>query len=56
MENARPGRYRGRILLTAAINTPVRQDGLLQPNRCCGLEKAGIALDFVDWMWLFSHG
>jgi hypothetical protein len=56
MENARFERYRGRILLAAAINTPVRQGGLLWPNRCCCVDQAGIAFDFVDWMWLFSHG
>ena len=56
MENARPGRYPGRILLAAAINTPVRQGGLLWPNRCRCVEQAGIAFDSVDWMWLFSHG
>ena len=56
MENVRPGRYPGRIQLDAAINTPVRQGGLLWPNRCGCVEQAGIAFDFVDWMWLFSHG
>ena len=26
------------------------------PIRCLCVELAGIAFDFVDWMWLFSHG